>query len=60
MSANDHQDRILKRMFALRRDATEKRLFFYSVVYPLVFRSIRTSILEYQYRPGVTLELEEA
>ncbi len=54
------QNRILKRMFALKRDATEKRLFFYSVVYPLVFRSIRTSILEYQYAPAEEAELEQA
>ncbi len=54
------QSRILKRMFALKRNATEKRLFFYSVVYPLVFRSFRTSILEYQYTPNEEAELEQA
>jgi len=56
----DQQSRILKRTFALKRNATEKRLFFYSVVYPLVFRSFRTSILEYQYAPDEEAELEQA
>ncbi len=55
------QHKILKRMFALKRSSTEKRLFFYSVVYPLVFRSIRTSILEYQFAaPKDVAELEQA
>ena len=56
----DQQDRILKRMFVLKQSSTEKRLFFYTVVYPLVFRSIRTSILEYQYVLGEEVELEQA
>ena len=44
----DQQTKLLKRMFLLKRKATEKRLFFYDVVYPLVIRSIRTSVIEHQ------------
>lgn len=47
----DQQTKIMRRMFSLKRKITEKRLFFYDVVYPLVFRSIRTSIMEYQLKP---------
>jgi hypothetical protein len=54
------QNKILKRMFLLKRKATEKRLFFYDVVYPLVFRCIRTSILEHQVRHPVVEERKEA
>jgi adenylate cyclase len=53
------QSRILKRVFGMRRSSEEKRLFFYSVVYPLVFKSIRTSILEYQFLPQDPAELEQ-
>ncbi|MBN1685277.1 MAG: adenylate/guanylate cyclase domain-containing protein [Spirochaetales bacterium] len=56
----DQQEKILKRMFALTRNSTEKRLFFHSVVYPLVFRNMRTSILEYQSLPKEEAELEQA
>ncbi len=54
------QSRILKRVFGVKQKTEEKRLFFYSVVYPLVFRSIRTSILEYQLKPKEHAELEPA
>ena len=54
----EQQDRILKRMFGAKRTTAERRLFFFGVVYPLVFKSIRTSILEYQFRPKEQSELE--
>jgi adenylate cyclase len=44
----DQQAKRLKRTFLLKRKATEKRLFFYDVIFPLVIRSIRTSIIEHQ------------
>lgn len=53
------QGRILKRIFGMKRNSEDKRLFFYSVVYPLVFRSIRTSILEYQFKPKAQAKLEQ-
>jgi adenylate cyclase len=56
----DQQSRILKRMFSLKEKVAQKRLFFFEVVYPLVFRSIRTSIVEYQLRPAEAEELKEA
>jgi class 3 adenylate cyclase len=56
----DQQTKILRRMFSLKRKIAEKRLFFYEVVYPLVFRSIRTSVLEYQLKPRQEQQLKEA
>ena len=56
----EQQNRILKRMFSLREKVANKRLFFFEVVYPLVFRSVRTSIIEYQLRPQEAEELKQA
>ena len=45
------QTKILKRLYSLKERSEKQRLYFYNVIYPLVFRSIRTSILEYQLKP---------
>jgi hypothetical protein len=39
---------IIYNQYQLKKKAAIQRTYFYNVVYPLVFRSIRTSILEYQ------------
>lgn len=45
--------------YAARKTAAIKRAYFYNYIYPLVFASIRTSIIEYQ-RTGVeTAEVED-
>jgi hypothetical protein len=39
-----------KKQFDRYKKAVIARTYFYNVVFPLVFKSIRTSIMEYQYR----------
>ena len=48
----DQQSKALERRFALKQRNELQRLYFYDVLYPFVFRSIRTSILEFQYSPA--------
>lgn len=48
----DEQTKILKRVFEVRQKAERQQRYFYAVIFPLVFRSLRTSILEYQSAPG--------
>ncbi len=52
----NQQSRILKRLFKLREKSELMRLHFHEVVYPLVFRSIHTAILEYQFSPEKSAE----
>ena len=47
----DHQTGIMNRMFRLRERSELNRMYFYEVVFPLVFKSIRTSIIDYQNSP---------
>ena len=56
----EQETRILKRLYQLRQRADMQRMYFYNVVYPLVFRAIRTSILEYQFSPWSRAELLNA
>ncbi|MFP4409818.1 MAG: hypothetical protein ACLFPW_14950, partial [Spirochaetaceae bacterium] len=43
----EERERIQK-VFEEEKDAIVQRSYFYNVVYPIVFTSIRASILEYQ------------
>ncbi len=56
----NQQSRILNRLFKLREQSELKRLHFNEVVYPLVFRSIHTAILEYQFSPEKSAERLDA
>jgi adenylate cyclase len=47
----EQQTKMLKRSFVASEKAELMRLYFYEVIYPLLFRSVRTSILEYQLAP---------
>ena len=47
----EQQEKILHRINKLHERTENQRLYFYNVVYPLMFRNIRTSLLEYQYAP---------
>ncbi len=46
----------IKQFFQVREKSALQKLYFYNLVYPLVFKYIRSSILEYQNR---TEDLEE-
>ena len=54
------QSRIVKRLFEVHQKTDRQRKYFYDVIYPLVFRSIQTSILEYQSVSKATGELLDA
>ena len=56
----EQQTKILTRLHNLREKSEKRRQHFYDVVYPLVFRSIRTSIFEYQASPEMVGELLNA
>ena len=47
----EQQEKILQRMHKLRERSEQQRLYFYEVIYPLIFRNVRTSILEHQFSP---------
>jgi len=49
----------LKKEYELRKFALVQRTYFFDVVYPLIFLSIKHSILEYQKRDIEAVELEE-
>ena len=46
----------IKQSFQIREKSALQKMYFYNLVYPLVFKYIRSSILEYQNR---TEDLEE-
>ena len=56
----EQQEKILQRLHKLKERSELQKLYFYNVVYPIVFRSVRTSILEYQHSPKIGAELLNA
>ncbi len=50
---------IIYNQYQLKKKAAIQRTYFYNVVYPLVFRSIRTSILEYQNKEANLESVDE-
>ena len=50
------EERIMN-YFNLLDQTVRQRAYFYNVVYPMVFKVIRTSILEYQYRESLLEEV---
>jgi len=52
----EREKKLVKAQYRVKKRSADQKAYFYNMVYPLVFISIRASILEYQHASGVGLE----